>query len=223
MFHKKYRSYDFSSLVELDSATLDHLISFFKSRGIRKPETVLSGRTSVFQTDIDGFGPVIIKHYKRGGFISYFNKQTYFFVKKTRSELEFQFLEHARKAGVNAPKPLAHASCGGLFYRAWLVTRKIENAQNFVELCLKDENRAVALLPAICDNINRLIAESIHHRDLHPGNIIINGSNKIFILDFDKACHVSGNKKKLKIKYRQRWQRAIEKYKLSGKLANLQL
>ncbi len=229
MFNKKYRSYDFCSRIELDSDALDRLISLFISKKIEKPNTVLAGRNVPIQTDIDGFGPVVVKHYTRGGLISYFNKQRYFFVKKTRGELEFEFLESARKAGVNAPKPFAYASYGGLFYKAWLITEKIENAQNFVEFCLKDEDilkdedKALELLPAICDNINRLITASIFHRDLHPGNIVIGDSDRVFILDFDKAFYYSGDREKLKKKYRHRWQRAVKKYRFSDKLADLQL
>ncbi|MCP4672146.1 MAG: hypothetical protein GY857_12670, partial [Desulfobacula sp.] len=101
--------------------------------------------------------------------------------------------------------------------------RKIENAQNFIEICLNDLKKATGFLPEISENINKLITASIHHIDLHPGNIVIDGSNRVFILDFDKACYFKGERKRLKIKYSQRWKRALEKYKLSDKLSNLLL
>ena len=223
MFHKKYRSYEFVSLSELNAICLDDLILLFNSKENKKPGMILGGRNAVRQTTIEDVGPVMVKHYTRGGFISHFNRQRYLFSKKKRGNIEFEFLAHAKKAGVSVPKPFAHASYGSLFYKAWLITKKIEKAQNFAEICLNDLNKAITFLPEISDNINKLIAASIHHIDLHPGNIIIDGSSKVFIVDFDKACHVSGSREKLKKKYRQRWQRALKKYKLSDKLSNLLL
>ncbi len=228
MFIKKYRSYKFGSLSKLSLPTLDHLILVFNSKKNEKPGTILTGRNSVTQIDIDKVGPMIVKSYTRGGLISYFNKQRYFFAKKKRNMVEFEFLLLAQKAGVNVPKPFAYASYGCFYYKAWLITKKIENGQNYVELCLNDEKKAITLLPIICDNINKLIDKSIFHIDLHPGNIVIKDSDKVFILDFDKACYISGKKKKLKKeklkkKYRQRWQRAIEKYGLSDQLSKLPL
>jgi len=189
MFKKQYRSYEFASLSELNTTSFDHLISLFTSKKIEKPEMLLTGRDCVCKTNIEGVGSVIIKHYTRGGFITYLNKQRYFFSKKKRNRREFEFLRHARK----------------------------------VELCLKDVNKAIALMPAIGENINKLIGASIHHIDLHPGNIIIDSSNKVFILDFDKACYVTGDRRELKKKYRTRWKRALEKYKFSDRLADLHL
>jgi len=223
MFKKQYRSYEFASLSELNTTSFDHLISLFTSKKIEKPEMLLTGRDCVCKTNIEGVGSVIIKHYTRGGFVTYFNKQRYLFSKKRRNRREFEFLRHARKAGVNVPEPFAYVSYGQLFYKAWLITREIANAQNFVELCLKDVNKAIALMPAIGENINKLIGASIHHIDLHPGNIIIDSSNKVFILDFDKACYVTGDRRELKKKYRTRWKRALEKYKFSDRLADLHL
>ena len=223
MFKEKYRSYEFGSLSKLNTDVFDQFISIFDSGKIEKPETVLTGRSNVTQINIDKVGSLVVKPYLRGGFVSCFNKQRYLFAKKQRNVIEFEFLLLAQQAGVNVPEPFAYASYGSLFYKAWLITKKIENAQNYVELCLIDEKKAVTLLPSICKNINKLIDISIFHVDLHPGNIVLNDSNKVFILDFDKACYVTGDKGKLKTKYMQRWQRAVEKYELSDKLLNLPL
>jgi len=218
MFYIKHKSYKLGALVELDQTTLEKLISFFNLKSHEKPVTILTGRDSVGRTNSPELGPLIIKHYLRGGFISFFNKDTYFFSKKSRSELEFNFLIIAMKAGVSVPTPVAYANKGSFFYKTWLITKEIENSKNFVELCFNEKDKAVSLLPVICENIKRLIINSIHHIDLHPGNIIIDKSNKPFILDFDKTRYFSGDKRKLAKKYQQRWQRAIKKYRLPNEL-----
>ncbi|MCK5543238.1 MAG: hypothetical protein KAI40_11160 [Desulfobacterales bacterium] len=223
MFYTKHKSYNFGAKLNLDQTTLDNFISLFNSKSHEKPATILTGRDSVTKININGLGSVIIKHYTRGGLISFFNKNRYLVSKKSRSELEFNFLIKAMRAGANVPQPIAFAKKGTLFYKAWLITKEIENSKNFVEIAQNEKNKAISFLPAICENINKLIVSSIHHTDLHPGNIIINKSNKPFILDFDKACYFSGNKKKLAEKYNQRWQRAIRKYKLPDELSYLEL
>ena len=223
MFYKKHKAYKFGSKFDLNQTTLDSLILLFKSKSPEKPKTILTGRISPTKTDINEIGSVVIKHYLRGGFISWFNKNRYFFSKKSRAELEFIALIDAMKAGVNVPKPIAYVSCGSLFYKTWLITKEIENTKNFVELIKNEKDKAVSLLPAISENINKLIANLIHHVDLHPGNVIVDKFNQPFILDFDKACYFSGDKRQLAKKYKQRWQRAINKYKLPIELSHLEL
>ena len=223
MFYFKHKMYKFGPKLDLSNVALENLISLFHSKRKKKPDSFLAGRNSIIKTNIFELGPLVIKKYARGGLISHFNKNKYLYSKKSRSELEYNALIKAKKAGVNVPEPIAHVSQGFPFYQAWLITKEIENSKNFAELCRDEEDRAIDLLPAICENIDKLIENSIHHTDLHPGNIIIDSDNKPFILDFDKTCSFTGPKKKLAEKYKQRWQRAIKKYKLSNNLLNLQL
>jgi len=223
MFIAKYKSYKVGSKFYLDQKTIDSLVEIFDTENHDKPEIILTGRNTVKEITIPALGSLVIKKYLRGGLISRFNKDNYLYSKKSRSELEFDVLIKALKAGVNVPEPIAHITKKFLFYKAWLITRKIEPANNFIEFCLHDKKKAVSLLPEICQNIYKLIENSIHHKDLHPGNIIIDEFNKPYILDFDKACYFAGNKGKLTIKYKQRWKRAIKKYNLSDSLSDLQI
>jgi hypothetical protein len=223
MFYKKHKAYKFGSLFDLSQITLDRLILIFNTKNYKKPDTILTGRYDPVKTTIEKIGPVVIKHYTRGGLISYFNRDKYLFSKKSRGEMELNTLTSAIQAGVNVPQPVGYASRGSIFYQAWLITKEIENSKNFVEICLNEKDRALSLLPAICEDINKLIKISMHHVDLHPGNIVVDEFDKPFILDFDKACYFSGDKRTLAKKYKQRWQRAINKYKLPSKLSDLKL
>ena len=223
MFPFKHKTYKFGPKLNVSKVAIDNLISLFHSQSNKKPDAILAGRNSVIKTNISELGPLVIKHYARGGLISHFNKDRYLYSKKSRSELEFNALIDAKEAGVNVPTPVAHVRKGFPLYQAWLITEEIENSKNFAELCLDEKDRAFDLLPAICENIDNLIENSIHHPDLHPGNIIIDNDNKPFILDFDKAYSFAGTKKNLAKKYKQRWQRAIKKYELPMDLLDLQL
>jgi len=184
---------------------------------------VLGGRVKPLRAELEKIGPVVIKRYLRGGLVSSVNKKYYFYSKKTRAEHEFNTLASMKKAGVNVPTPIAHVSRGTVFYQAWLITREIKAADNFAEICRKDPKKALLIMPEICENIDRLLKNSIHHVDLHPGNIIVNGKGMPFIIDFDKACHYNGDREKLKKKYKQRWQRACSKHDLPHEISNLEL
>lgn len=54
----------------------------------------------------------------------------------------------------------------------------------------------------------------IYHKDLHPGNVLVDENNDIYIIDFDKAGVFRGDKRVLLKKYMERWGRAVTKHSL---------
>ncbi|SDT84208.1 lipopolysaccharide kinase InaA family protein [Desulfobacula phenolica] len=217
-----HRSYSFCCRHYLKTASLDMLINIFKSTS--KDETaILEGRVAPRFEVLPEAGPVVIKAYKRGGLISRINNDRYLKIGQIRSRREFEFLIAAKKAGVRVPDPVAYANTGFPFYKTWLITKEIKDHSSFVILCRKNKEKAQALIPEISNNINILINNKIHHVDLHPGNILMDGNNNIYIIDFDKACLCLKNKARLAIAYQQRWSRAVHKYKMPEDLAALEL
>ena len=73
-------------------------------------------------------------------------------------------------------------------------------------------------MPKLTNQVDTLVENQIHHVDLHPGNVIVNNHNELFIIDFDKAQMNFHNKKKLHQKYINRWQRAVLKHNLPAML-----
>lgn len=215
-------SYAFGCRHRLNATSLDILIDLFQSPSTDKT-AALEGRASPRFAVLPEAGPVVVKAYKRGGLISRINKDRYFKIGRLRSQREFYFLMAAKKAGVRVPEPVAYASTVSPFYKAWLITKKIKGHRSFAELCRKHPEKAMALMPEISRNINSLIKNKIHHVDLHPGNILLDGNNTILIIDFDKACRYSKNKTRLARAYQNRWTRAVHKYKLPEPLAPLEL
>ena len=227
-YQTKYRSFFFGSSVRLSQNTLDRLILIFRSKqpsdddfpclihlSADRHESILNGRGIVKHIKIPESGHVVVKDYKRGGLVYYFNQDLHINIGgKIRSQREFDMLVQAKKAGVNVPEPVAYAGRGSLFYRTWLITKRINNYQNFADLSLKDSKRAVQIFPEISDSIKKLIKAHIYHVDLHPGNILIDMNNKNYIIDFDKAFIFKGSKHKLIRLYKKRWARAVLKYHL---------
>jgi 3-deoxy-D-manno-octulosonic acid kinase len=156
----------------------------------------------------------VVKHYKRGGLAGRLIRRRYLKWGKTRSQSEFELLLKAQDMGIRVPEPLVYASQGYLFYRAWLVTREINQPQSLARLSLNDEKRAADAMKSVIEQISQLIEHGILHVDLHPGNVVIDQADRIFLVDFDKGQNYHGNKSKLTGRYISRWQRAVNKHKL---------
>lgn len=217
---KTYDSYHFGFSLELTDWHFQHLIKLFQ-----KPSTnsnsILGGRRSVLFDEMKEIGSVAVKFYHRGGIVRHFIKNRYLKCGKTRGQREYELLQKVRSFGISAPEPIVFAYHGRLFYRAWLITRKIRQHQTLAQISLSNENRASILMKEVVKQVSMLIKNSILHVDLHPGNIIVDKQNQIYLLDFDKGRIFSGNKNKLENRYMSRWTRAVLKHKLPKILVEL--
>ena len=187
-----------------------------------KPEAsgagVLGGRAAVLSVDLAGVGPVIVKNYTRGGLLRHVNRRTYLKLSRYRCEAEFFLLKYLAGIGVNVPEPVTFAYrfkyFGGVLYHAWIVTREIENAVTLARLSIQSPDRARAAMGDLIHQVGILVEHTIHHVDLHPGNVLVDTHNRVFLIDFDKARTAPQNRGRLREKYIRRWQRAIAKHRL---------
>jgi 3-deoxy-D-manno-octulosonic acid kinase len=192
---------------------LEQLVKLFNAAE-NTVDAVLGGRTSVKRVQIPELGSVVIKYYARGGLIQYFIKRRYLKWGKTRCQIEYEILNKVRNLGISAPKPVAYAYQGKLFYRCWLITKEIIGHQTLAQLSLDAAEQAYSVIGQVADQIMTLINNRIHHVDLHPGNVLLDSHNHVFLIDFDKA-HISTIKKNiLQNKYLNRWKRAVIKHQL---------
>jgi 3-deoxy-D-manno-octulosonic acid kinase len=76
-------------------------------------------------------------------------------------------------------------------------------------------------MASVIEQISLLIQNDILHVDLHPGNVVVDVQEKVYLLDFDKGCVYHGNRQKLKDRYLARWQRAVKKHRLPEMLSNI--
>jgi 3-deoxy-D-manno-octulosonic acid kinase len=213
-------AYRFGSSLELDEHQLRTCISFF-NQPTAGNASVLGGRTALTLKQIDGFGPVAIKSYTRGGWMRWLIKQRYFKLGKTRAQIEFELLQVVRNLGINAPEPVAYAHRGYIFYQAWLVSRAIKHPLSLALLSLKDEKKTRQAMDSVIGQISLLIQNDILHVDLHPGNIVVDGSDQIFLVDFDKGKVHTGNRERLRNRYLTRWQCAVTKHRLPELLTDM--
>jgi len=210
---KTYDSYHFGFLHDLTEQHLKHFTKLFKIHS--KPvNSVLGGRSSVVFEEINGLGSIVIKHYRRGGLIRYIIKQSYLKRRKTRGQKEYELLQKARSLGISAPEPIAFAYRGRMFYQGWLVTREIKQNKTLVKLSLSNEKRTLFIMENVIKQVSKLIKNKILHVDLHPGNVIVDNRDRVYILDFDKGRFFHGKNTSLRNRYLSRWNRAVKKHRL---------
>lgn len=206
-------SYTVGSSVTLADTQYEKLTEHFTCSKT-SAESGLEGRTSVTRINLEGIGPVVIKHYMRGGLLGSFVKHFYVNLGKPRSRIEYEQMEKARSVGINAPEPICFAFKGKAFYTAWLVTREIENQQSLARLSMMDTESAISAVKKLAPQIFLLADNRIYHKDLHPGNVLVDRNNRVYLIDFDKAGVFRGDKKALLKKYIDRWGRAVTKHNL---------
>ena len=210
---KNNRLYRFGFSGKLGNDQLAELLAHLQT-----PETaeasIAGGRAPVTTAEINGLGAVIIKPYLRGGIIRHIIKSHYLKFGKPRSQVEFEYMSELRKHGISAPEPLAYAYHGFPLYRAWLVTREIANARTLAELDCRDTSRVSGIMGKVVEQIHKLAGCGFMHVDLHPGNVLVDGDDNIYIIDFDKGRRSTIKSEKLFGVYCRRWRRSIVKHQL---------
>ncbi len=217
-----HNRYTFGSSHPLATEQLRQLVHLFNVPD-QEAQYPLGGRRSISVTELADIGSVVVKHYRRGGWLSHLIKKTYFKWHKPRCRIEYEQLQIVRSAGVKAPEPIAFAYRGALLYRAWLVTKEIKKQKSLAQLSLEAPDKAETLIRPLAEQVKRLIGSAILHVDFHPGNVLVNEQDEIYLIDFDKSGPYKGSKHALKQRYLKRWQRAVTKYDLPDNLYELLL
>lgn len=219
---KKNLSYRFGFSGNFDDDQLKEILTHFRTQKTAEA-SISGGRATVATAVIEGLGPVVIKQYLRGGIMRFILKNRYVKFGKPRSQVEFEAMLRLRKLGIRAPEPVAYAYRGFPLYFAWLITRQIEQSCTLAELSCHDINRVSNIMDKVIEQIDRLVECRFIHVDLHPGNILVDGDDNIYIIDFDKGHVSSTQKEQLFDVYYQRWRRAIAKHQLPKILDDLLL
>ncbi|MFT6926344.1 MAG: 3-deoxy-D-manno-octulosonic acid kinase [Psychromonas sp.] len=136
-----------------------------------------------------------LRHYRRGGLLGKIIKDGYLFFswEKTRSLQEFKLLEELIRDGVHVPRPIAaRAIKKGFYYQADLLSEKIPDAEDLVSI-LQSQSLSCSLYSDIGHEIRKMHNAQVDHTDLNIHNILIDKSNKVWIIDFDKCTKREGS------------------------------
>ncbi len=151
------------------------------------------GTTWFVQTDVLAGA---LRHYRRGGLFGKLVADQYWFQgwEKTRSYQEYLLLEHLAKQGVNVPRPIAaRAQRCGLTYRADILSEKVANARDLVDI-LQQGPLSAAMYRKIGDEIRKMHHAQVNHTDLNIHNILLDDQQRVWIIDFDK-CYVQSEER----------------------------
>lgn len=134
------------------------------------------------------FGEGILRHCRRGGLISRWNRDAYLFLgeARVRSVREFHLLVELRRRGLPVPRPVFAAwRRSGLFYRADLLTGLIAESRSLPE-CLA-ESRAGVPWEKLGTTIARFHRQGVWHADLNAWNILLDAHADVWLIDFDRG------------------------------------
>lgn len=205
-------------LQPISSNDVQSILTLIKS-GKSEKMPGLEGRVAMKRFEDSDSQTFVIKEYKRGGLVGHLLGNLHLRTGPGRAAGELDFLIRASKAGIAVPEPVGVIEEGGFIYRTWLILREIPKAQSLAELGKADSELIDKFIDEAATLISKLIKAKIFHVDLHPGNVLVDSSSKVLLLDFDKATIFNGDLKNLRDLYLCRWRRAVIKHKLPPQMA----
>lgn len=141
--------------------------------------------------------PLVLRHYRRGGLVRHISEAHYVYtgMSASRALREFDMLVYLQSLSLPAPLPYAcRVQRKGLLYKASLITYRLPG--NTLAQCISDigssRGQDHALGAQQWSDLGKTIAgfhaAGIYHADLNAHNIIIENSQRIALLDFDRSC-----------------------------------
>ncbi len=146
------------------------------------------GRGAVKYFKFNGIS-MVLRHYYRGGWPAKFVNDHYFWfgLKKTRAMQETKLLSELHGRSLPVPEPVAAHICkSGISYRADIVTVFIPEARTLGEI-LQIKSLDGQVWEKIGKTIRKFHDHNCNHSDLNANNLMINGQDQIYLIDFDRS------------------------------------
>jgi 3-deoxy-D-manno-octulosonic acid kinase len=135
-----------------------------------------------------GDASFVLRHYRRGGLIAKLSKDGYLWrgESETRSFAEWYLTYHLYRAGLPVPAPIAaRYRRKGAFYRADLITQRIENSESLAARLAKGPLSLTQWID-VGRCIRRFHDAGVHHADLNAHNILLTPA-QVYLIDFDRG------------------------------------
>jgi len=181
-----------------------------------------ASRGSVCRTLLNG-SPLVIRKYFRGGLVRHFNKDLHFGIgEEPRPFRELKLLDTLCSKGFLTTEPVFAAvqkTMAGAFYRGFLATKELVGYQNLLSMILEKKERVQEYSNITGITAAKLLRDGVLHRDLHPGNVLVDGENgKVAIIDFDQFASDQPIERGQEFLL-ERWSRSILKHSLDHSIA----
>ena len=133
-------------------------------------------------------GNAVLRHYRRGGWAAKISDSRYLWRDESsvRSFHEFHFMQMLVEKNLPVPKPIAAMYLRrGVFYRAAILIERIPDVRSFLD-CVHQQTESApwGALGKVIASFHKVGAK---HADLNAQNILIDSSQKIWLIDWDKA------------------------------------
>lgn len=135
----------------------------------------------------DGDNEWVVRHYRRGGLIAKLISDRYLWsgIAATRAWREWHLLAGLYNDGFPVPQPIAaRVIRAGLFYRADIVTRRLDATPLSERLC--HGRMSSSGWNAVGMTLRRFHDAGVWHADLNAHNILLDGE-RVFLIDFDRG------------------------------------
>jgi len=146
------------------------------------------GRGSIHFIE-DGTHSWALRRYLRGGMAARVAHERFLYVgeERTRSFLELRLLARLGEMGLPVPAPVAAGyRRGGCTYVAELITERLVGAATLIE-SLRARRMNEARWSAVGRCLRRFHDAGVQHADLTANNILLGGSDRVWVLDFDRG------------------------------------
>jgi 3-deoxy-D-manno-octulosonic acid kinase len=135
------------------------------------------------------FGAAVLRHYRRGGWIARLVRDRYLWLgeTRTRSLAEFALMRRLRVLGLPVPAPLAASyRRRGPFYRAAILVERVVPASTFADRVAGQG--LAAPWDRVGSAVGRCHARGARHADLNGHNLLLDGSDAVWLIDWDKGA-----------------------------------
>ncbi|MCS6894472.1 MAG: aminoglycoside phosphotransferase family protein [Deltaproteobacteria bacterium] len=133
-----------------------------------------------------------------------------------KCDQEVRTLRLAYRVGIQAPELVGKIVCrAGIFKLGLIVTKYIEGL-NLIELAKSNQAVAKKCFGELEREIKKLFKHRLFHKDLHPGNVVVDNYGKVYLVDWASVSPRFVSQSTMAVDYTNRWRRACIKYKLPG-------
>ncbi len=158
---------------------------------------------------------LVLRRYYRGGAAGKFSHSRYLWsgMNNTRAYKEIYLLEKLYRLGLPISKPFAaRVYRGSLSYQAALITHEIEGSNSLGEVLKNSDIPAIAW-QHVGATIRRFHDLGVFHADLNANNILLKGTERAYLIDFDKGSIRNSENNKWKQQNLDRLKRSLIKLK----------
>lgn len=131
----------------------------------------------------------LLRHYLRGGLAAAISVERYLWLGESRTrplaELKLNLRLHADQLPVPRPVAVRYAQSGP-GYTADIITDYLADTRTLAA-CLDEADLGLSTWAAIGRTIRRFHDWGLDHADLNAHNILLRGTDEVFLIDFDKA------------------------------------